>query len=112
MDPSYVVIQAKDGGSLLRDEYRDTIIRLTRTLQTNVTIEYKGRQYGFRDLCGPYCEMNTAFLAFLKLYDPNSPSTYTYPTIEFYGTHAFIGNCLTFDFQQFRSKKKKKFKKI
>jgi hypothetical protein len=30
-------------------------------------------------------------MAFLKLYDPKNSATYTYPSIELFGTQAFIG---------------------
>ncbi|VDM25022.1 unnamed protein product [Toxocara canis] len=92
MDPSYVMVQARDGGSLLRSKYRQALINLTKRLQNNVTVTYRGEAYGYTDLCEPYCEMNTAFLAFLKLYDPQNPTTFTYPAIELFGTQAFIGN--------------------
>uniref|UniRef100_A0A915BH66 Patched family protein n=1 Tax=Parascaris univalens TaxID=6257 RepID=A0A915BH66_PARUN len=92
MDPSYIMVQARDGGSLLRDDYRRMLISLTKRLQNNVTVTYNGHTYGYIDLCEPYCEMNTAFIAFLKLYDPTNPTTFTYPAIELFGTQAFIGN--------------------
>ncbi|VDK43064.1 unnamed protein product [Anisakis simplex] len=92
LDPTYVMVRARDGGSLLRDEYRLGLINLTKRLQSNVTVKYKGHWYDYTDLCEPYCEMNTAFLAFLRLYDPGNPTTSTYPAIELFGTQAFIGN--------------------
>ncbi|VDO60905.1 unnamed protein product [Heligmosomoides polygyrus] len=91
LDPSYVMVSASDGGSLLRDPHRHRLIEFTKHLQDNVSVVVRGRSYEFRDLCEPYCDMNTAFLAFLKLYDPESPSTYTYPQVEIFGTQAFIG---------------------
>lgn len=87
--------QARDGGSLLRDEYRQLIYNLTKSLQTEVVvfkeIGSKKRRFSFVDLCEPYCELNTAFLAFMHLYDLKNPSTFTYPSIELFGTKAFIG---------------------
>lgn len=91
MDPCYIMTHAKDGGSLLRDEYRWLVYNMTKALQTEVRVQKDGQWYDFKDLCEPYCELNTAFLAFLKLYDPKNPSTSTYPSIELFGTHAFIG---------------------
>ncbi|VDM71829.1 unnamed protein product [Strongylus vulgaris] len=85
------MVLAKDGGSLLRETHRQRLIELAKTLQDNVTVEFRGKIYEFRDLCEPYCELNTAFLAFLKLYDPENPSTYTYPQVEIFGTQTFIG---------------------
>lgn len=92
MDPIYVMVEAKDGGSLLRPEYRKVLTAFAKRMQHNVTVDYRGRTYAYTDLCEPYCEMNTAFLAFLKLYDPKNPVTYTYPAIELFGAQAFIGN--------------------
>ncbi|KAI6193775.1 Patched-related protein 9 [Aphelenchoides besseyi] len=92
LDPCYVMARGRDEGNLLRDEYRWTLYNLTRALQSEVRVEKNGQWFGFTDLCEPYCELNTAFLAFLKLYDPTNPSTYTYPSIELFGTQAFIGN--------------------
>uniref|UniRef100_A0A914RY86 Patched family protein n=1 Tax=Parascaris equorum TaxID=6256 RepID=A0A914RY86_PAREQ len=98
MDPSYIMVQARDGGSLLRDDYRRMLISLTKRLQNNVTVTYNGHTYGYIDLCEPYCEMNTAFIAFLKLYDPTNPTTFTYPAIELFGTQAFIGLLFAFPY--------------
>ncbi|KAK0396179.1 hypothetical protein QR680_001609 [Steinernema hermaphroditum] len=92
MDPCYVMTHAHDGGDLLRPEYRQLVFNLTKSLQNDVKVSKNGRSYGFKDLCEPYCELNTAFLAFLKLYDAENPSTFTYPAIELFGTQAFIGN--------------------
>ncbi|TMS35868.1 hypothetical protein L596_003165 [Steinernema carpocapsae] len=92
MDPCYVMTHAHDQGNLLRDEYRLLLINLTNSLQNDVQVEKNGRLYGYKELCEPYCELNTAFLAFLKLYDAENPSTFTYPAIELFGTQAFIGN--------------------
>ncbi|KJH43296.1 patched family protein [Dictyocaulus viviparus] len=92
LDPAYLMVSAEDEGSLLRDPYRFLLMNLTKTLRDNVTIVERGVTYGFRDLCEPYCELNTAFLAFLKLYDPSNPSTSTYPRVDVFGTQAFIGN--------------------
>ena len=86
---------AKDGGDLLREEYRWLIYNMTRALQLEVKITKNGREYGYTDLCDPYCELNTAFLAFLKLYDPENPTTHTYPSIDLFGTQAFIGRFLS-----------------
>uniref|UniRef100_A0A1I7XPJ4 Patched family protein n=1 Tax=Heterorhabditis bacteriophora TaxID=37862 RepID=A0A1I7XPJ4_HETBA len=90
LDPSYIMVLAADGGSLLRDSHRMRLIELTKTLQNNVTTDFKGKTYEFRDLCEPYCELNTAFLAFLKLYDSENPATFSYPQVEIFGTQAFI----------------------
>ncbi|KAJ1371103.1 hypothetical protein KIN20_032983 [Parelaphostrongylus tenuis] len=92
LDPSYIMIEAVDGGSLLRERHRTLLIELIDALRENVTIEFRGRTYGFRELCEPYCDLNTAFLAFLKLYDKSIPSTYTYPQVEMLGLQMFIGN--------------------
>ncbi|KAI6238028.1 Patched-related protein 9 [Aphelenchoides fujianensis] len=92
LDPAYVMSRARDEGNLLREEYRWLLYNLTKALQTDVRVEKDGRSFGFADICAPYCEINTAFLAFLRLFDANNPSTFTYPSIELFGTQAFIGN--------------------
>ncbi|KAL3091681.1 hypothetical protein niasHS_005867 [Heterodera schachtii] len=92
LDPCYIMSRANDGGNLLREEYRWLLYNLTKSLQQEVRVVSGGRAYGYRDLCEPYCEMNTAFLAFLKVYDPTQPLTHTYPAMELFGTRAFIGN--------------------
>lgn len=96
LDPCYILTQPRDGGSFLREEYRWLVYNMTKTLQTDVRVQKNGRWYGFKDLCEPYCELNTAFLAFLKLYDPKNSATYTYPSIELFGTQAFIGKLCCF----------------
>uniref|UniRef100_A0A915M5K2 SSD domain-containing protein n=1 Tax=Meloidogyne javanica TaxID=6303 RepID=A0A915M5K2_MELJA len=92
LDPCYIMSRARDGGNLLRTEHRWLLYNLTRALQQEIHIEKNGRVYGYRNICEPYCELNTAFLAFLKVYDPEQPLTYTYPAVELFGTRAFIGN--------------------
>uniref|UniRef100_A0A914HRW6 SSD domain-containing protein n=1 Tax=Globodera rostochiensis TaxID=31243 RepID=A0A914HRW6_GLORO len=92
LDPCYIMSRAHDGGNLLRDDYRWLLYNLTKSLQQEVRVISGGRVFGYRDLCEPYCEMNTAFLAFLKVYDPTQPLTHTYPAMEMFGTRAFIGN--------------------
>ncbi|CAJ0919170.1 unnamed protein product, partial [Mesorhabditis belari] len=92
LDPSYIMIEARDHDNLLKPEYRERLQELVKVLQNNVSIEYHGAEWFYRDLCEPYCELNTALLAFLRLYDPSNPSTYTYPNIEIFGSQAFIGN--------------------
>ncbi|KAE9420365.1 hypothetical protein Angca_009636 [Angiostrongylus cantonensis] len=92
LDPSYIMIKATDRGSLLREKHRTRLIELIRVLRDNVTVVVRGRSYGFRELCEPYCELNTAFLAFLKLYNSSMPSTFTYPQVDMFGTQTFIGN--------------------
>uniref|UniRef100_A0A158PAB8 SSD domain-containing protein n=1 Tax=Angiostrongylus cantonensis TaxID=6313 RepID=A0A158PAB8_ANGCA len=92
LDPSYIMIKATDRGSLLREKHRTRLIEFIRVLRDNVTVVVRGRSYGFRELCEPYCELNTAFLAFLKLYNSSMPSTFTYPQVDMFGTQTFIGN--------------------
>ncbi|KAL3994386.1 Patched family protein [Acanthocheilonema viteae] len=92
LDPVYVLIEARDNGSLLRDEYRKALMQFIKRIQSNVTVQYKDRKYGFKELCEPYCELNTAFMGFLRLYDPNNQVTYTYPSIDLFGSQIFIGN--------------------
>uniref|UniRef100_A0A915PYW1 SSD domain-containing protein n=1 Tax=Setaria digitata TaxID=48799 RepID=A0A915PYW1_9BILA len=92
LDPAYVLVEARDGGSLLRDKYRKALIHFIKQIQNNITIEYEGQEYGFGELCEPYCEMNNGFMAFLRLYDPNNQLTKTYPSIDLFGSQIFIGN--------------------
>lgn len=77
---------------MLRDPYRMLVHNLTKALQNEVEVMKKGRRYLFKDFCAPYCELNSAFLAFMRLYDAENPSTFTYPSIYLFGTRAFIGN--------------------
>ncbi|MCP9261526.1 Patched family protein [Dirofilaria immitis] len=87
LDPVYILIKARDAGSLLRDEYRKALIQYISYIQSNITI-----QFSIKELCEPYCELNSAFIAFLKLYDPNNQITYTCPSIDLFGSLIFIGN--------------------
>jgi hypothetical protein len=41
---------AKDGGSLLREEYRWKLYNLTKALQTEVKVQKDGRWFGFIDV--------------------------------------------------------------
>ncbi|VDK74463.1 unnamed protein product [Litomosoides sigmodontis] len=92
LDPIYVLIEARDNGSLLRDEHRKALMQFIKQIQSNVTIQHDGQTYGFKELCEPYCELNTAFMAFLRLYDPSNQVTFTYPSIALFGSQIFIGN--------------------
>uniref|UniRef100_A0A0R3RIK9 SSD domain-containing protein n=1 Tax=Elaeophora elaphi TaxID=1147741 RepID=A0A0R3RIK9_9BILA len=92
LDPVYVLVEARDNGSLLREKYRKALMQFIKHIQSNVTLQYKGQKYRFKDICEPYCELNTAFVAFLRLYDPNNQVTYTYPSIDLFGSQIFIGN--------------------
>ncbi|KAK6103094.1 Patched family protein [Brugia pahangi] len=92
LDPVYVLIEARDYGSLLRDKYRKALMQVIKQIQSNITIQHNGQQYGFKELCEPYCELNTAFMAFLRLYDPTNQITHTYPNIDLFGSQIFIGN--------------------
>uniref|UniRef100_A0A0K0FCQ3 SSD domain-containing protein n=1 Tax=Strongyloides venezuelensis TaxID=75913 RepID=A0A0K0FCQ3_STRVS len=92
MDPCYVLITAQDGGSLMRSVFRESLYNLTKTIHDNVTAIYGNKLYTYFDLCQPYCELNTAFLAFLKIFDENNLDTYTYPSIHMFGSKFFIGN--------------------
>uniref|UniRef100_A0A0N5CGC4 SSD domain-containing protein n=1 Tax=Strongyloides papillosus TaxID=174720 RepID=A0A0N5CGC4_STREA len=92
MDPCYALITAQDGGSLMRSAFRESLYNLTKTIHDNVTAIYGNKLYTYFDLCQPYCELNTAFLAFLKIFDENNPDTYTYPSIHIFGSKFFIGN--------------------
>lgn len=91
LDPVYILVRTRDNGSMLSDEHRNAVMQLITQIQSNITVQYKGRQYGFKELCEPYCELNSAFLAFLRLYDPNNQVTYTYPNIDIFGSQIFIG---------------------
>ncbi|KAF7633550.1 SSD domain-containing protein [Meloidogyne graminicola] len=74
LDPCYIMSRARDGEIFY------------------IYVEKNGHFYNYRNICEPYCELNTAFLAFLKVYDKQQPLTYTYPAVELFGTRAFIGN--------------------
>lgn len=43
--------QARDGGNLMRDEYRHLVYNLTKALQTEVVVLKNGRRFAFNDLC-------------------------------------------------------------
>lgn len=91
MDPIYMMVEADDGGSLLRDRYRIALANLIKRVQYNISVQYMDRIYYYTDLCEPYCEMNTAFKTFLDQYNDSRRASYTYPTIEIFGTQVFIG---------------------
>uniref|UniRef100_A0A0N4ZIT9 Raf homolog serine/threonine-protein kinase n=1 Tax=Parastrongyloides trichosuri TaxID=131310 RepID=A0A0N4ZIT9_PARTI len=92
MDPCYVLITAQDGGSLMRSVFRESLYNLTKAIQDNITVTFDSKSFTYHDICYPYCELNTAFIAFLKLFDEKNPDTYTYPSIQVFGTKFFIGN--------------------
>uniref|UniRef100_A0A1I8ALK1 SSD domain-containing protein n=1 Tax=Steinernema glaseri TaxID=37863 RepID=A0A1I8ALK1_9BILA len=59
-----VLLTAKDGGSMLRQEYMDEAAALNVFLMDNYTIEYKEKHYRYRDVCTSYCKLNTIMRIF------------------------------------------------
>uniref|UniRef100_A0A914ZN15 SSD domain-containing protein n=1 Tax=Parascaris univalens TaxID=6257 RepID=A0A914ZN15_PARUN len=59
-----VLLTARDGGSMLRDEYFDEVVRLNDYLSGNFTITYGKESITYKDLCAPYCNMNVALKMF------------------------------------------------
>uniref|UniRef100_A0A9J2Q5W8 SSD domain-containing protein n=1 Tax=Ascaris lumbricoides TaxID=6252 RepID=A0A9J2Q5W8_ASCLU len=91
-----VLLTARDGGSVLRDEYFDEVDRLNDYLLNNFTITCGKEPIKYKDLCAPYCNMNAALRLFkqgldyekvlLKLGKELSPeTTLTYPVAKIDG---------------------------
>lgn len=59
-----VLLTARDGGSVLRDEYFDEVDRLNDYLLNNFTITCGKEPIKYKDLCAPYCNMNAALRLF------------------------------------------------
>ncbi|KHN73964.1 Patched domain-containing protein 3 [Toxocara canis] len=55
-----VLLTARDGGSMLRDDYFDEVNRLHNYLLNNLTVVYGTESIKYRDLCAPYCNVNIA----------------------------------------------------
>ncbi|TKR58407.1 hypothetical protein L596_029855 [Steinernema carpocapsae] len=95
-----VLLTAKDGGSMLRQEYMDEAAALNVFLMDNFTLEYKRKEYKYRDVCTSYCKLNAIMRLFhgalesekqhLRTGKPLSEGTnLTYPvaTIEGFTVH-------------------------
>uniref|UniRef100_A0A914URL5 SSD domain-containing protein n=1 Tax=Plectus sambesii TaxID=2011161 RepID=A0A914URL5_9BILA len=87
----HLLIQAKDGGSLLRSAERHELRKIAHELQYDLKVTKNGREYGFTDMCEPYCGKNEAFTTFLKIYDSELRKP-TYPVMDNFGMRTFIGN--------------------
>lgn len=59
-----VLLTANDGGSMLRYEYLEEVVRLDEFLHSNLTIEYNGESVKYNDFCKPYCDLNIAIKSF------------------------------------------------
>lgn len=53
-----VLMTAKDGGSMLRDEYLDEAYRFSQYLMSNHSVTYKGEKVKYKDVCTYYCKIN------------------------------------------------------
>ena len=60
------IIQAKDNGSMLREDYFIEAVRLHDYLLHNFTLDYEGQKVKYEDLCSPYCNMNMAMDIFFE----------------------------------------------
>uniref|UniRef100_A0A7I4YYR3 SSD domain-containing protein n=1 Tax=Haemonchus contortus TaxID=6289 RepID=A0A7I4YYR3_HAECO len=89
-----IMIESKDNGSLLREDYRHQIWDLIHEINTEITIKNSsGHQLTYRDMCEPYCQKNDAFIALLELYNKNfSRVEVTYPTMDILGKQIFIAS--------------------
>ncbi|KAK5986563.1 SSD domain-containing protein [Trichostrongylus colubriformis] len=89
-----IMIESKDNGSLLRDNYRQQIWDLIHEINTELTVKNSsGHGLTYHDMCEPYCQKNDAFFALLKLYDQNfSRIDVTYPTMDILGKQIFIAS--------------------
>ncbi|EYC10290.1 hypothetical protein Y032_0056g2663 [Ancylostoma ceylanicum] len=87
-----VMIEARDNGSLLREEHRHQVWDLVYEISNNITVkDSSGRLLTYKDMCDPYCGKNDAFFALLKLYNQNfSRVDITYPTMDLLGKQIFI----------------------
>ncbi|VDK37378.1 unnamed protein product [Gongylonema pulchrum] len=59
-----VMLTAKDGGSMLRDEYLAEVNRLTSYLMTNHSVTHNKQPVIYENFCSPYCAMNIAIRLF------------------------------------------------
>ncbi|ETN75507.1 hypothetical protein NECAME_12323 [Necator americanus] len=87
-----VMIEARDNGSLLREDHRKQVWDLVYEISNNISIQdSSGRSLTYKDMCDPYCQKNDAFYALLKLYNQNfSRVDITYPTMDILGKQVFI----------------------
>ncbi|KHJ94834.1 patched family protein [Oesophagostomum dentatum] len=88
------MIEARDNGSLLREEYRHQIWDLVYEISNNITVkDSTGRSLNYKDMCEPYCQKNDAFFALLKFFNQNfSRVDITYPTMDLLGKQIFIAS--------------------
>ncbi|VDM67801.1 unnamed protein product [Strongylus vulgaris] len=86
------MIEARDNGSLLREEYRQQIWDLVYEISNNITVEDSvGHILNYKDMCDPYCQKNDPFFALLKILNQNfSRVDITYPTLDLLGKQIFI----------------------
>uniref|UniRef100_A0A914UK13 SSD domain-containing protein n=1 Tax=Plectus sambesii TaxID=2011161 RepID=A0A914UK13_9BILA len=86
-----LLIQAKDGGSLLRPAERHEALNISHALHLQLKVAKSGKEYAFNDLCTPYCDKNAPFFTLLRMYDSDMRKP-TYPVMDNFGTRIFIGN--------------------
>lgn len=88
---AFLVIQAKNGGSLLDRPQSDEALDLSETLSSDLKVFKNNRSYGYSDMCEPYCDKNAPFIMLLKVRDSNM-GRLTYPVMDYYGMRVFVGN--------------------
>ena len=62
----YYFIMAKDGGSMLRPEYLDAAMNVSRYFSDEMVISVGNYSGTFSEICDPYCEINN-FLGYFKV---------------------------------------------
>lgn len=63
-----VLLTAKDGGSMLRDDYLEEACRLTEYLMNNYSVICDEQTVRYSNFCSPYCNMNIALRLFKVLH--------------------------------------------
>ncbi|KJH47783.1 hypothetical protein DICVIV_06136 [Dictyocaulus viviparus] len=87
---AFVVLSAKDGGNILRDDYVDEVIRFDNLITAALADQKKSKERS----CDPLCDLNRPFHLIIKELRSNETGTdreLGYPESTFHDTSIFIG---------------------
>lgn len=93
-----VTVRARNEQNILGEEYSEAVRRLDMFIQSNVSVDYGGKTYRYKDLClgrdGQGCPGNKHIQVISELYQHGF--NITYPTVQFGNMYVFLLFYLTF----------------
>lgn len=93
-----LIVNAKDGKSILRPAYRKAVIKLNDFVMTEVLVKVDNVEYSYQNICLKFlqfCHTNPQIYAFdIMMSNPGADDNLTYPTARRGQRTFYIGNTL------------------